>query len=64
MALIDSMKIRPSETNYEIDPDAVAEALISRVNQLADERAQYRRALIRSVEMLVTGDVDGPAVAV
>jgi hypothetical protein len=49
-------------TNYAVDADAVAEALIKRVNKLADERVQYRRALIHSVEVLETNDLDGPAI--
>ena len=49
--------------NYEVDPHAVAEALIRRVNSLADERAKARTAMIRSVEVLVPSDFDDPAVA-
>ena len=49
--------------NYEVDPHAVAEALIRRVNSLADERAKARNAMIRSVEVLVPSDLDDPAVA-
>jgi hypothetical protein len=50
--------------NYVVDPEAVAEAIISRVSALADERVQHRRSLITSVEVLVPGDYDGPALPV
>ncbi|MGH2905739.1 MAG: hypothetical protein ACRDKI_03100 [Solirubrobacterales bacterium] len=56
------MNPRQIDINYVVDPEAVAEALIRRVNALADERAKARRALIRSVEVLVPGDSDGPAI--
>lgn len=59
----DSTNTSSRDINYEVDAAVVAEAIIHRVNQLADERANYRRALIRSVEMLVSGDVDETAVA-
>lgn len=56
------MNPRHFDTDYVVDADAVAEALIRRVNSLADERAKARRALIRSIEVLIAGDGDGPAV--
>jgi hypothetical protein len=56
------MNPRRFDINYEVDAHAVAEALIRRVNALANERAQARRALIRSVEVLVPSDCDGPSI--
>lgn len=58
------MNLRPLDINYVVDPDAVAEAIISRVNRMADEHARHRRSLIRSVEVFVPGDYDGPALPV
>ena len=55
---------RPINDEYAVDTDAVAEAILRRVCELAVERAQRRRALIRSIEMIVPGDIDGPAVVV
>jgi hypothetical protein len=50
--------------NYVVDPEAVAEAILNRVIKLADERVQHRRSLISSVEVLVPGDYNGPALPV
>jgi hypothetical protein len=44
---------------YVVDPDRVAEALLARIDRMADERAKMRRSLIYSVEMIETPDVDG-----
>ena len=57
------MNPRRIDINYVVDPEAVAEAIIRRVNAIADERANARRALIHSVEMLVPGELDGPAIS-
>lgn len=57
------MNARHIDMNYEVDAQAVAEALIRRVNALADERAQARCALIRSVEVLVPSDLDDTSIA-
>lgn len=50
--------------NYVVDTEAVAEAIVNRVMELADERVQHRRSLIASVEVLVPGDYNGPALPV
>jgi hypothetical protein len=44
--------------DYVIDPERVAEALLSRIEAMADERARFRRALICSVEMIEAPDFD------
>lgn len=48
--------------NYECDSLAVAEALIRRIDAMADERARFRRSLMYSVEVIETPDFD-PAAA-
>lgn len=58
------MNLRPLDINYVVDSEAVAEAIIRRVNKMADEHARHRRSLIRSVEVFVPGDYDGPALPV
>lgn len=60
----DGMTAQLPKINYVVDPEAVAEAIISRVSSLADERVQHRRALISSVEVLVPGDYNGPVLPV
>jgi hypothetical protein len=45
--------------DYVVDPDRVAEALLARIEKLADERARFRRSLIYSVEMIEAPDGDG-----
>ncbi|MFY9264788.1 MAG: hypothetical protein WAO61_05115 [Solirubrobacterales bacterium] len=62
--LSNSMSPPELNINYEVDSEAVAEAIIRRVNHLAEERAKYRRALMRSVEMVVSGDNDRSSVSV
>ena len=47
--------------DYTVDPLLVADALIKRLDRLADERAEYRRALIHSVEVIKPGDFDDAA---
>lgn len=47
--------------DYTVDPLLVADALIKRLDRLADERAEYRRALIQSVEVIKPGDFDDAA---
>lgn len=44
--------------NYEIDPDRVAQALLAKIDAMADERARFRRSLIYSVEMIEAPDLD------
>lgn len=44
--------------DYSVDPLLVADALIKRLDRLADERAEYRRALIHSVEVIKASDLD------
>ncbi|MGK2879081.1 MAG: hypothetical protein ACSLFF_11000 [Solirubrobacterales bacterium] len=46
---------------YVVDAPRVAEALLVRINKLADERARFRRALIYSVEMIETPEFDARA---
>ena len=41
---------------YRVNPVRVAEALLARIDELADERARFRRSLIYSVEMIETPD--------
>ena len=44
--------------NYEVDPDRVAEALLAKIDAMADERARFRRSLIYSVEMIEAPNFD------
>jgi hypothetical protein len=44
--------------NYVVQSDLVAEALLARIDKLADERARFRRSLIYSVEMIEAPDFD------
>lgn len=37
---------------YVVDPLRVAEALLARIEAMADERARFRRSLIHSVEVI------------
>jgi hypothetical protein len=54
-------RLRPVDANYKVEPELVAEALLRRIDQLAEDRAQYRRALIHSVEVIeAPGDSDAP----
>ena len=43
---------------YVVHPDRVAEALLARIDEMADERARFRRSLIYSVEMIEAPDFD------
>ena len=61
---IETMTAPNTNINYVVDPEAVAEAIINRVAQMADERVMHRRSLICSVEVLVPRDYDGPALPV
>jgi hypothetical protein len=57
------MPTSPFDANdYVVYPDRTAEALLARVNQLADEHARFRRSLITSVEMIEPPDF-GPDAA-
>lgn len=60
----ETMNAQSTKVNYVVDPEAVAEAIIRRVAQMADERVMHRRSLICSVEVLVPRDYDGPALPV
>jgi hypothetical protein len=44
--------------SYEVNAARVAEALLARIDQMADERARFRRSLIYSVEMIEAPDGD------
>lgn len=44
--------------NYEVEPERVAEALLVKIDAMADERARFRRSLIYAVEMIETPDLD------
>lgn len=44
--------------NYEVDPERVAEALLAKIDAMADERARFRRSLIYSVEMIEAPESD------
>lgn len=48
--------------NYRVDELRVAEALLARIEHLADERARLRRSLMYSVEMVEAGDFQPAAV--
>lgn len=54
----------PMGIDYRVDPLLVADALIRHLDTLANQRAEYRRALIRSVEVLETPDGDDFPVAI
>ncbi|MGH2960075.1 MAG: hypothetical protein ACRDKE_10755 [Solirubrobacterales bacterium] len=43
---------------YVVNPDRVAEALLEKIDAMADERARFRRSLIYSVEMIEAPDFD------
>lgn len=46
------------EDEYVVDPVSVAEALLKRIDAMADERARFRRSLIYSVEMIEAPDFE------
>lgn len=50
--------------NYECDAMAVAEALLNRIDAMADARAKFRRSLMYSVEVIEAPDFDAASVAV
>lgn len=51
---------RPKFTaDYNVDPRLVADAMVSRMSRLAEERERHVSALIESVEVLVAPDFDG-----
>lgn len=50
--------------DYRVDPLLVADALIRHLDTLANQRAEYRRALIHSVEVLESPDDDDFSVAI
>jgi hypothetical protein len=47
-----SKQPRDPMREYVVDPKRVAEALLARIDKMADERARFRRSLIYSVEMI------------
>jgi hypothetical protein len=49
---------------YEVDPDRVAQALLERIDAMADERARFRRSLIYSVEMIEAADFDAGSIEI
>lgn len=44
--------------SYECDPMAVAEALLARIDAMADARARFRRSLMYSVEVIEAPELD------
>lgn len=50
--------------DYRVDPLLVADAMIRHLDNLASQRAEYRRALIQSVEVLETPDGDDFPIAI
>lgn len=54
--------IRPNTENYEVSPELVAEAMIRRIIDLPQERAAYREALIESLEVLESPELDWEAI--
>ncbi len=44
--------------SYSVDAIGVAEALLDRIETLADERARFRRSLMYSVEVIESPDFD------
>lgn len=55
---------QPMGIDYRVDPLLVADALIRHLDTLANQRAEYRRALIHSVEVLESPDDDDFSVAI
>ena len=48
-------------SDYAVDPQLVADAMMRRIARLPEERERYRSALIESLEVLVAGELDcGP----
>lgn len=45
-------------SSYSVDAMGVAQALLDRINALADERARFRRSLLFSVEVVEAPDFD------
>jgi hypothetical protein len=63
--LLLSMPQSPIDVDsYEVQPEKVAEALLARIDEMADERARFRRSLIYSVEMIEAPDLDTGSVEV
>ncbi len=48
--------------NYVIDAPRIADAFLSRLNRMADERARLRRSLISSVEVVEAPQLKGCSV--
>lgn len=53
------MPLTPIDVDaYVVNAPQVAEALLAKIDEMADERARFRRSLIYSVEMIETPDFD------
>ncbi len=59
------MPLTPEDVDaYVVNEQRVAEALLAKIDKLADERARFRRSLIYSVEMIETPDIDAGSLGV
>lgn len=59
------MPLIPNDLDaYVVNADRVAEALLAKIDEMADERARSRRSLIHSVEMIETPDFDAVSISV
>ncbi|MBI2691595.1 MAG: hypothetical protein HYX29_06610 [Solirubrobacterales bacterium] len=59
------MPLTPEDVDaYVVNEQRVAEALLAKIDKLADERARFRRSLIYSVEMIETPDFDAGSLGV
>lgn len=63
--LLLSMPLTPNDVDaYVVNAHRVAEALLAKIDEMADERARFRRSLIYSVEMIETPDFDPGSISV
>lgn len=53
---------KPKLDNYEVSPELVAEAMLRRLTELPEERAAYRDALINSLEVIESPELDWASV--
>ena len=53
---------KPKLDNYEVSPELVAEAMLRRLSELPEERAAYRDALINSLEVIESPELDWASV--
>jgi hypothetical protein len=59
------MPLTPNDLDaYVVNAHRVAEALLAKIDEMADERARFRRSLIYSVEMIETPDFDAGSLSV